>query len=335
MIFPFSLGLGKDGVHSLVTWGAEIRGALEYKVGQYTSVPSNVEIGRRNTVFGADSIPNTIPNLHAVREEGGPSVSKGATGLGRSMSTRSLGLRVEVPHGVDTARSSIITMVPPTSATSTVTLFEDFEAGLNSGPQAESTPHNTVSKPSRQAAPPPLPEQNRRSNIVYIRSEDHDPPTNPSIEPTPPSAVSSFAQWSSWAVRPLIPKTRTSKLQRKMSNLTSGTKPGTPGRGLRPLSLLQDRNMNLDTASPAVGVTRPLTLGKKQKSKLTAPRRDENARPDSTSTGRNKKLKPLMLVRSDTSKVRGIMRKQEILPDVVVRPPSTTDHTGFAYSFRD
>jgi hypothetical protein len=93
--------------------------------------------------------------------------------------------------------------------------------------------------------------------------------------------------------------------------------------------------MNLDTASPVISATRPLTLGKKQKSKLAAPGQDENAGPNSTSTGRNKKLKPLMLARSDTSKVRGIIRKQEVLPDVVVRPPSTTDHTGFAYSFRD
>jgi hypothetical protein len=313
-----------------------MRDTLEHKIGQYTSVPSNVEIGRRNTVFGADSIPNTISNLHTVREESS-SVPKGVTGLGRSMSTRSLGLRPEVPHGVDTARSSMVsTMIPPTSATSTVTLFEDFEVGLISSPQAESTPHHTLSKPSRQAtaAPPPLPAQQKsRSNIVYIKSDDHDSPTNPTIEVTPPSAVSSLAQWSSWAVRPLIPKT--SKLQRKMSNLNSGAKPGSPSGGLRPLSLLQDRNLNLDTASPVVGDTRPLTLGKKQKSRMAPPVQDENARLGSTSTGRNKKLKPLMLARSDTSKTRGIMRKEEILPDVVVRPPSMTDHTGFAYSFRD
>ena len=327
---PFSLGLGKEGVYSL---GAEIRGALEHKVGQYTSVPSNVEIGRRNTVFGAESIPNTNPNPRAVKE--GPSALKGATGLGRSMSTRLLGLRVEVPHGMDTARSSMATlnMVPPTSAASTATLFEDFEAGLNFGPQAESTPHNTSSKPPRQAAPPPLPAQNRHTKITYTKSEDHDTPTNPSIESTPQSTVSSLTQWSSWAVGPLIPKT--SKLQRKMSNQKSGTASGNPSKGLRQLSLLQNRNMNPDTTGPVVGVTRPLSLGKKQKLKPTAPVQDENARPDSNSTDRSRKLRPLMLARSDTSKVRGIMRKQEALPDVVVRPPSMTDHNGFAYSFRD
>jgi hypothetical protein len=104
--------------------------------------------------------PTLSPNLHAVQEEGGPSVSKGATGLGRSMSTRSLGLRAEVPHGVDTARSSIITMVPPTSAASAVTLFEDFEAGLNSGPQAESTPHSFQTV---ETSPPPAPARTKPS----------------------------------------------------------------------------------------------------------------------------------------------------------------------------
>ena len=43
----------------------------------------------------------------------------------------------------------------------------------------------------------------------------------------------------------------------------------------------------------------------------------------------------LTLVRSETSKKRGILRKTEILPDVVVRPPSLSEHTEFAYSFRD
>lgn len=330
--FVSSLGLGKDGVHSLTNWGADIRGALEHKVGQYTATPSNVELGRRNTVFGAESIPNNIPHLHAVKEEEErPIVQKGVS---RAMSTRSLGLRADVPHSVDTARSSIasMNMVPPTSAASTVTLFEEFAADLENEAQAQSTPHHTVSnKQTSRRAAPPLPVQNRRSSIVYIKSDDHASPTSP-IEPqsSTSSAMSAIAQWSSRAVRPLIPKA--SKLQRKMSNANSalpGTKPGSPGGNLRPLSLLQDRNTN--TASSANGETRPLTLGKRQKSRLAAPVQDENAYPDSSS--RNKNLKPLKLARSDTSKMRGALRKAEVLPDVVVRPPSTTDHMGFAYSF--
>jgi hypothetical protein len=331
---PCSLGLGKDGVHSLATWGAEIRGALEHKVGLYTAVPSNVELGRRNTVFGAETTPNTIPNLHAAQKDGPPSIPKGGTEFGRSLAIRTLGLCPEVPHGVNTDRLSMAsTVVPPPSAASTMTLFEDFEAGLISSPQAESTPHNTVSKPIKQAAPPPLPDQSRRPSIVYIKSENNEPPTNPPVEPTPPSAASSFS-WSSWAVRPLMP--RSSVLQRKISTLNSGTKPGFPNGSLRSLSLLQDRNPNIDTASPAgaTGGTRPLSLGKKQKP-VAKPVQDENARPSSTSLGRRQKLRPLMIARSDSSEMRGIIRKDEVLPDVVVRPPSTSNHTGFAYSFRD
>jgi len=301
-------------------------------------------------VFGGDSIPNTISNLHAVREEDEvlrPTSSK--VGLGRAMSTRSLGLRAEVPHSVDTARSSMATlnMVPP-SAASTATLFE-FEAGLESGPQAQSTPHNGVSQKSASRQPPlplPLPNhittsqppQSGRSSIVYIRSDDNASPTIPTVEPATASSMSSFAQWSSRAVRPLIPKA--SRLQRKMSNAISSpsdSKPGSPGGGLRPLSLLQDRdtniNMNANSASSVTGGTRPLTLGKRQKPRMAVSVRDENADPDARSKNRN--LKPLHLARSETSKMRGILRKEEVLPDVVVRPPSATEHTGFAYSFRD
>ncbi|GLB34088.1 hypothetical protein LshimejAT787_0109720 [Lyophyllum shimeji] len=326
-----SLGLGKDGIHSLATWSADVRATLEVKVGQYIATPSNVEFGRRNTVFGGDSVPNMIPRLNAVQEhEDRTPASKGATGLGRAMSTRSLGLRPEVPHSVDTARSSVVSAIQPTSAASTVTLFEEFVDDLESGPQAESTPHNTVSsKPSSRHAAPPMPKQNRRSSIVYIKSDNHETPTNTPAEPASTSAISALAQWSTRAVRPLIPKA--SKLQRKMSNADSSqpaAKSGSPGGNLRSLTLLQDRNINTD--SPVLRETRPLTLGKRQKVRGAAPVQDENAHPDSSV--RNKGLKPLKLVRSDTSKMRGLLRKDEVLPDVVVRPPSTTEHMGFAYS---
>ncbi|KAG6910124.1 hypothetical protein DXG01_012883 [Tephrocybe rancida] len=336
-----SLGLGKDGIHSLSTWSADIRGALQNKTAQvYTAVPtSNIEIGRRNTVFGGDSMPNTIPHLHTVHENEAPSTTKkGAAGLSRTLSTRSLGLRADVPHGLDTPRESFTSMAPSFSAASTVTLYEEFAAGLEEEPQAQSTPHQSVSsKPKSRHVPPPLPilKEKRRSSIIYVKSDDYVSPTNPIAEPTTSttsSAMSAFAQWSTRAVRPLIPKA--SKLQRKISNadsLLSGSKPGSPGGNLRPLTLLQDRTINTP-ASPAMNATRPLTLGKKQKAKGAAPEQDENSYPDSSSS-RSRSLKPLKLVRSDTSKVRGVLRKDEVLPNVVVRPPSATEHTGFAYNF--
>ena len=306
----------------MAAWSSEIRNALEHKVGQYTAVPGNVDTGRRNTVVGNESASNTPPRLEAVEEE---NFNK----MGRAMTTRSLGLRADVPHNVDTARSSVasFTNVPP-SAASTVTLFDDFEAGLQSGPQAESTPHNSVAqKPVSRHPPPPMPDH-RRPTIRYIKSDNTQaaPVTYPMEEPInsdpATSAMSSITQWSSRAVRPLVPKA--SKLQRSPPNSTS------PKEGLRTLTLLQDRGNIVNANSTPIEI-RPLTIGKGQKSRIA--RQDENATPGANP--RNKNLKSLTLARSDTSKVRGVLRKSEVLPEVVVRPPSNSEHTGFAYSFRD
>ncbi|KAF9018214.1 hypothetical protein BDP27DRAFT_1355562 [Rhodocollybia butyracea] len=355
-----SLGLGKEGMQY---WSNEIGRAIDSRLGQYTALPSNVEL-RRNTVFGADSIPNDLTNLRATPEEVAYHPKPAA--LGRAMSTRSLGLRAEVPHGVDTARSSIASLSKvPQSAASTVTLFEDFVNGMESGPQAESTPHNNVAhKRGTEDVVPPLPSSshyrisaassqfrdssninppNRRSSIVYIKSDEEATVTPPNASST--SAMSSLAQWSSRAVRPLMPKS--SKLQRKASKAStrSTSKPESP-KGLRPLSLLQERDANA-IAGPSVIVakpsgTRPLLLGKKEgassvsSKKAKARPSDENASPDVPRSRLNKhNLKPLDLTRSDTSKMRAILRHEELLPDVVVRPPSTTEHQVYAYSFRD
>ncbi|KAF9450669.1 hypothetical protein P691DRAFT_700859 [Macrolepiota fuliginosa MF-IS2] len=343
-----SFGLGKDGIHSLAAWSADIRGAIEHKVSQYqyTAIPSNVEVGWRNTVFGAESIPNAIPHLQAVQEAEDYTWRAG-TSLGRSMSARTLGLRPEVPHEIDSSRLSLLGMSAPISAASTATLFEDIEADFASGPLAESTPHNTVTeKKTRKQPPPPLPlnkTAKSRSSIVYIKSEDSAANMNvnatpPNAESTTISAMASIAQWSTRAVKPLIPKS--SKIQRRISNastLISGTKSGSPKIGLRSLALLQDRDPNTVTASPTtLSETRPLSLGKKQKSRRAAREvQDENTNPDSLRSHGSKSLKPLKLARSETSKMRGVLRQNEVLPDVVVRPPSESNHTSFAYNFHD
>ncbi|KAJ6616283.1 hypothetical protein B0H10DRAFT_2164740 [Mycena sp. CBHHK59/15] len=293
-----SLSLGKDGVHSLANWKDEISRALENKVGQYTAFPNNVDIGRRATVFGGDSVPNVLPNLHALAEE----EERPSKGLARGLSARRLGLQSDVPHDA----------MPP-SAASTVTLFDpgfEFEAGLNSGPQAESTPHSTVAnKPSSKQRPPPLPLPRpehvarapgaRRSSIVYLSSgEPISPPTtSPAEAPVTPSAMASFAQWSSRAVRPLMPKS--GKLQRKISDAMSGggAKPGSPG--LRPLTLLQDRDTNAGTGTP------PLSLRKKQRSRVA---RDENSVPELLDDGK-RNLKVLQPARTETRR----------MPDAVIR----------------
>ncbi len=220
-------------MQSLALWGSDIRSALETKVGQYTAIPSNVDLGhaRRNTVVGVESASSAASHLGSVQEE---EVANPPRPLGRTMSTRSLGLRADVPHDVDTARSSVASVnnIPP-SAASTVTLFEDFEAGLLSSPQAESTPHSSVAqKPVSRHPPPPVPNYRRSSGIHYIKSSTQDPPAPYRVDqedeaPYPeaqPSAIASIAQWSSRAVR-LIPKA--SKLQRSPPDPTS------PKEGLR------------------------------------------------------------------------------------------------------
>ncbi|KAJ6515445.1 hypothetical protein C8R45DRAFT_209332 [Mycena sanguinolenta] len=297
-----SLGLGKDGVHSLANWKDEVGRALESKVGQYTAVPSNVTLDvRRATVFGGESISNTLQPLRAVseNEDEEPRPAK----LVRGLSSRRLGLQASVPHSAHGSMESLrmsmnIDVIPP-SAASTATLF-DFEAGMDSGPQAESTPHNSVAaKPVSKQRPPPLPlpvpnhvKSSRRSSIVYITSSDDNfsprtPATGAENTPTTPSAMASLAQWSSRVIA------KPGKLQRKISNAvhSATVKPGSPG--LRPLTLLQDRDTNASG-----GGTPPLSLRKKHNKLRVA--NDENTAPLADRGKGRGVLKPLGLVRTET-----------------------------------
>jgi hypothetical protein len=316
-----SLGLGKGGIHSTTVWESDVRVALEQ-----LKAPTDADLGtRRHTVIGGEPVPQ-VPSIRVVQED--DNVLPATTGLSRAKSThRALGLRVEVPHSANVSCSSILSMTlpPPSSRASSITLFDDFVAELEQEVQAQSTPHNSnlTKTKHRQSAVPPMPKETRRSSIVYIKSDDHVSSTNSTdneTENTPPSTISTLAQWSSRAVRPLLPKA--SKLSLRDS--TSGN--------LRQLSLLQNRDVNATTGTAKE--TRPLSL-KGRKSKL-APVQDENARPDSASISpRKRNLKPLRLGRSDTTKMRGLLRKDEVIPEVVVRPPSNANFGAFAYSYRD
>ncbi|KXN92346.1 hypothetical protein AN958_08577 [Leucoagaricus sp. SymC.cos] len=327
-----SLCLGKDSIYSLAVWSTEVRRAIDRKATQckYFTTPSIVEVRWRNTVFGDDAVSNSIPHLQ-VHE---PADDYYATGRGGAISPcpSACTLCVDIP-GTDPARLSLLGMSAPLSTTSTVTLFDDIEADFADGPLAESTPHNTVNQ-NKTRKQPPLPSllikdtPQRHSDIVYIKSEEsaHDiaNATPPNAGSTTVSAMVSVAQWSD-RVKPLI--TKTSKLQRKISNTSSiikRNKSSSVKAGLRPLTLLQDRNINNDTAvGPIVlSETRPLSPGKKQKSRRAA--QEENAAPESVRPrGSSNKLKPLKLARSETSKMQGILRQTEVLPQVVVRPPES------------
>ncbi|KAI0940092.1 hypothetical protein AcV5_001290 [Taiwanofungus camphoratus] len=337
-----SLSLGKDGLHTLATWRTDLNRALDSKRGQYSAV-TTTEVTRRNTVWGSELVPNAATHLNAVREEDEfPRPLSPATGLSseRPASTHTFGppSPADVPSSVNTARNSLATLITaldqelhmPRSATSDVTLF-DFDN--TNGPVAESTPHEsqkTTSRPiSQQAPPPPVPQlpagvtATRRSSIVYIKSDENAP------SKSKPSSISpkSFSEWSSRAVRPLVPKNKAKVEKQRALKLASSENGvlGSPRAGLRPLSLLQDRDVNLDAAA-SPQTTRALAIGKKKQKTVT----DENADPSRKSKG----LRPLKLARSDTTKQRALLRKDEVLPDVIVRPPSESQHTGFAYSFR-
>ncbi|KAF9535135.1 hypothetical protein CPB83DRAFT_831204 [Crepidotus variabilis] len=322
-----SLSLGKEGMQSLASWGTEIRHAFETKVTQYTVVPSQIDI-RRNTVLGVEGSDEPVSNLSDVQEdEVKDFISYKGANLGRTTSLRSLGLKADVPHNIDSGRSSLISGVPP-SANSEMTLFDDFEAGLESGPQAESTPHNSIAqKPVSRHPPPPMPNI-RRSSIRYIKAEEREsiviaPMDEPSL-----NTSDTAPHWST-RTRSVVPKA--SKLNRSPSD-------GKENGGLRQLTLLQDRgnvaNVSNGRSSPTANI-RPLTLGKKQKSRMRPSSQDENAVPGITPAPgkKSKNLKELTLVRSETSKARAVLRKTEVLPDVVVRPPSLTENQSFVYNF--
>ena len=331
-----SLSLGKSGVHGLTTWRTEVNNGLE----------APVQEERRNTVIG-EQRPETA--LDAVREVD-------------ELSRPSSPFRVQDPA---TARSSMATLINA--------LDNEFKFGLSgidenisldfdaSRPLAHSTPHESHKPVSRSPAPP-VPKSkstkaDRRSSIVYIKSDENTvPPSNVTNENTTRKSLSPtkrLVEFSSRAVKPLMSKNK--RKINKNENVSSATNTtaiaalfgngkdvltASPGGGLRPLSLLQDRGVNR-SAQPELGVvaedsfTRPLDLKKKQKN-VTESRalangvragNDENEnihgiRLVSGAASKQKGLKPLKLSRSETSKQRAVLRENEVVPSVVVRPPS-------------
>ncbi|KAL4243877.1 hypothetical protein ABKN59_010850 [Abortiporus biennis] len=339
-----SLSLGKDGIHALTTWRNELNSELSNKL----DVPQDAT--RRNSMQWEGSQSS---QLNAVREEEESPRSASPVGapLARSSSLRNpenLPSPSDVPQGVNSARNSLATLITaldqeftalghelhlpvrnslPASAASDVTLFD-----LNAtGPLAESTPHETARTHTRYSgqheAVPPVPRlpsgtnsnrNSKRSSIVYIKSDENAIPNDA------PSASTSknTKKTTSWSdrVRPLMPKKSLKKSKAVSSENEGSSSPG--GSGLRPLSLLQDRDVNSRASE-----TKPLSLSKKQKGA------DENAGTESATPGK-KGLKPLKLARNETTKQRAMLRKNEVLPNVVVRPPSE-HHSGFAHAFYD
>ena len=347
-LFSFvSLASGKDGVHEISAWTNATDDALEAGIVE-CKASADTANDRRKSVWGSESTADEEKYL-ALKPESDVYLQPALSGstLARSPSGRALGPRPsslkleDLPTGVNTARSSLVTLIAALdqsgkalpSAGSDVTLF-DFNLGT---PVAESTPveHRRNSAASQRAA-----STSRRSSIVYIKSDAPAPATagsapddeneHPGAKPlTPPSTSVRLVQWSTRAVRPLVPKQG-----KKLANASSPPKTASlSGGGLRQLSLLQNRDANADGARR----TQPLAAGSwKQKLRQREDAADaENAAPSGPVIGlRHKKLRALKLARSDTTKEREVLRGQEVLPDVVVRPPSETQHTEYAYTFR-
>ncbi|THH29659.1 hypothetical protein EUX98_g4518 [Antrodiella citrinella] len=311
-----SLSLGKDGIHSLTTWRNELNNQLEDKL---DTPEADV---RRNTLYGGEH----ASQLNVVREEDElRPPSPPSPPYPHSLRDSDV-LFQDV--GANTNRNSLATLItaldqelrmpmagPPMSAASDVTLF-DFDPSQDA--QAESTPHDahkTSSKYSKETAVPPVPalppKTSRRSSIVYIKSTDENTAPAAVVHPTVSSASTRVSDWTS-RIRPLVTKSKGSKGSSKKSSDAENDSSASPsGRGLRPLSLLQDRDPN---RSGDV-ITPPLAVGKKKKQHVV----DENAGVEPSP---RKGLKPLKLSRSETTKQRAELRQREVLPEVIVRPPS-------------
>ena len=333
-----SLSLGKGGGHDLSTWRAEVDNGLE----------AAVQEERRNTVVGEQRPETALDAVHEVDE----------------LSCPPSPFRAQDPA---TARSSMATLINALDNEFKLGLFGidedvplDFDA---SGPLAHSTPHES-NRPKTHSPAPPVPKPktkkvDRRSSIVYIKSDENTVPpsdaTNDNRTKTrkPLSPTKRLAEISSRAVKPLAfrSKRKTTKNEDNSSTTAVAALPSndkdvlTASRGgLRPLSLLQDRDVNRSVQHELNvvaedSITRPLDLKKKQKN-VTGSR----ALADSAIAGNvdinsiklvngvapnQQGLKPLRLARSDTSKHRALLRKNEVLPSVVVRPPSVNYQMSF------
>ncbi|KAH9943214.1 uncharacterized protein BXZ73DRAFT_97267 [Epithele typhae] len=356
-----SLSLGKDGIHALSTWRNDLNRALETRLGQFGN-GSNSD--RRNTVYGFEGelVPNSASHLNVVTEDDEllRPASPMTANSDRPVSAQTFGHdalplpSTEGPYATSTkassrqSRNSLATLInaldqelrmplPPPSAASEVTLF-DFENGQpfdfapdNDGPLASSTPHESQRTQAKsKSRAPPVPKLReidtvkaaRRSSIRYIVSDENAAPASPRVEvarsESSGSAKSVVAQWGARAIRPLVPKSPKKGKKKATTKIASP-----PGGGLRPLSLLQDRDVNQERA------TKPLSVGKKSKNGA-----DENADPSGGIQSMVKAgFKPLKLSRSETTKERAMLRHKEVVPDVVIRPPSEVDRDVLRYGW--
>lgn len=317
----YSLNLSKDSFQSFPGWRADPDNGAETKLAAYEPVPTD-EDSRRNTIYGGG---RAVTLLDVLKEEDEAS-RRSSPSTTRPQSSAGYSAILDVPQGIDVNRNSFSTLISaldkelqlvPLSATPDDTLLEfrpDFDV------LAESTPHEFKIKPRRFEEAPPVPKlppktrTAHRSGMTYIKSDENTPPI--SVQSSTDSS-NSFVPQPTVPSRPLATESKVYKSSKKpLKLLNQENVPPSSSSGLRSLSLLQDRE-----SIPVMQGTKPLTIRRKNR---------KGTRLDGEGVRREpspkKHLKPLKLVRNETTKERAVLREQEAIPSVIVRPPSSSSH---------
>jgi len=281
----------------LTAWSSDVRRALDEELSSSTGGSNGV----------AESPPSRFlapfKGLNVVKREQ------------RSLATHPLrhgqGLPVDAPAPCNPARNSASPVDVPRSVTSSATLFEDFEEGIMTVPQAQSTPLSSVSGRRNPCpnTPTPLPShQRRQSTVRYINSEGSESRKHPLASSEGDHAFGSNA--ARREVPSAVPLVSRSGVNIGKNNV--------PPKGLRPLALLADRaNFDNGLSTPKKVLIKPLVIGKRQDRVRAQVQTDENGSPS-----RNKHLRKVNIGHSGSVKRRGALRQNEVLPAVIVRPPS-------------
>ncbi|GJE84562.1 hypothetical protein PsYK624_006380 [Phanerochaete sordida] len=290
-----SLNLGRDGLHALSSWGSDLRRALDSKPSQYETLrPDIPEIRIEETRRTTVYGGEYVEQYLKAAGEDDSYLHPDSPGFTTGFPPSE---SLDVPESINMSRNSLLTLISA--------LDDELQAVRPSSAASDATLFDFDPHADGAAASTP--------HELKTKHFSHD-------GAAPRAASPDMAGRTAPVVRPLAPKSKPSKHRAKKPS--DGQENVAPP-GLRPLALVPS--------------TRPLALGKGMK-----PPRDKELRRLSElgengrvrrDSGLKRALKPLRLGRSETTKQRAALREQELLPDVVVRPPSDGQHVGFSYSF--
>ncbi|KAI0030891.1 hypothetical protein K488DRAFT_53236 [Vararia minispora EC-137] len=313
-----SLALGKDGAHSLAKWLKDTDTALDMKVQEYRALGADATVDRRRTVALAPSSVRPSPDIPA------PTADSLLPPSTTSSTFPTSSFVLPTPAELMIPESGPVSIPPLPSASSDQTLF-DLEGVA---PLAESTP-------------PDYRRRSGRSSITYIRSDNAGAPRRIRM----PKLAARFMSSSRLPPISSSGSPDANDTPEKSDAVAGGDRQDRPqayaalptapaAGGLRPLSLLQDHS----NSSSAV---RGLSIGKRgsSKGKRAAAALGKNENVDKENISRvdskgkeqgHRRLRSLKLGRSDTTKERAVLRANEVVPNVVVRPPSDIGNLGLS-----